>query len=350
MKNLNFYRFSSLNGLELEKIEDDAMIFVSEHLDEEGQIYFVRDNQFVMHDGYYKTSTYKFPKYIWKDVSSDDNGKMTVKDDVWCQNRFNETMDHIIEKTRFPYIYAIIWVSYDTNIMAIRIMPDSTEGAIHPVLSEYLSKEIYSISFEREKDSQEYCKVSEVNYNSLEKESKEKINFLTFLQKIKNAPYSDRSIQFMRRGEGQSYIFGLPIGLGDYPYHLDLNRMIQVILEVTEKIYETTFKQIKLISSRFQESSLTPKKQEILNDFKLFCIQHAESKTKMELVTEWANGFETTYHYNPFTVLSQHRRTSFSMFNPAKTDSIKLFEEFIGKENSLEKLMEQSENNKNNTI
>ena len=118
---------------------------------------------------------------------------------------------------------------------------------------------------------------------------------------------------------------------------LEIDKIIDLTLQDKYKSYKDNFKKIEEIGARFSESHWTAEKQAIFKDFRLYCGMHADDTTsKVKLVEDWMTLYKkNNKQRDPFDTLSQHRRGLSSFFNLGKTDSIILFESFIGKENSL---------------
>ncbi|MFC3909166.1 hypothetical protein ACFORL_08790 [Legionella dresdenensis] len=112
--------------------------------------------------------------------------------------------------------------------------------------------------------------------------------------------------------------------------------MIEIVLKTQHRIYDYLFDKIKYISTRFLESQLTPKKTQILESFKHYCLTNAENgMSRTELVEGWHRNYVKHNDENPFDTLKLHRRIFqgfLSIFNPDKTESIKLFEKYLKNE------------------
>lgn len=110
-----------------------------------------------------------------------------------------------------------------------------------------------------------------------------------------------------------------------------IEQMIVVALKAKSE-YMSFFNGINSIINHFLYSPLTEKKEEILKDFQNYCVDHVDADTdRVKLVSDWHKAYLNSHpNVNPFDILRQHRRTGFlSIFNPEKTDSIKLFDTYL---------------------
>jgi len=110
-----------------------------------------------------------------------------------------------------------------------------------------------------------------------------------------------------------------------------IEQMIVVAMKQKSE-YMSFFNGITSIINHFLYSPLTEKKEEILKDFQNYCVDHVDADTdRVKLVSDWHKAYVNTHpNVNPFDILRQHRRTGFlSIFNPEKTDSIKLFDTYL---------------------
>lgn len=164
------------------------------------------------------------------------------------------------------------------------------------------------------------------------------------LEEKGDSAYGFKALEFMRHRDAQQCILYKVYKRDDLQPPLEA---MEVILKSLNPTYKNLFDGIPKITRRFSQSSkdLTKAKTEILKDFKQYCCLNAEDGMKpADLVEGWVLTYKNKpvikykdkFVENPFTVLLEQRRTTgpLSIFSqPSKTDSIKLFEQFIGKKN-----------------
>jgi hypothetical protein len=124
------------------------------------------------------------------------------------------------------------------------------------------------------------------------------------------------------------------------------SKLLETVLQRIEPVFISVFEKISKISSGFKDSALTPRKSVILESFKDYCLKNFNDSTtsRFDLVKDWIEEYKVKNGgENPFTVLEKQRRTGIlSIFNPKKTASLALFEDFLGSSSNLENLRQDS--------
>lgn len=283
MKNRPYiYCFNHINDCKLAEIDGNAILFIGSPSARDKTVYYVKNHQMVEDNFLPKKVMLTKMENNFLINNYQPNGMISYDDT-------QDELEALLLSLNFPYPRCSITLS--DNALSIDInLNYKDKDNVHLLLS---------------------------NYNPKQKD------LLTFLREIKTTPDAMQSISFYRKG-------GTAI---------DVDDMIDLVLQAKNPFYSTVFKKIEYIGSRFKESPLTAQKKAILQDFRLYCGQHAAKGTeRLELFKSWLEDYceRNQDKEDPIDILAKHRRTSFSIFNPSKTDSIKLLEDFIGQELGLE--------------
>lgn len=299
----DLYYFHTLDEVDLEQIKNNAILLIG-HNKQEIKAYFVKNQQFVRDKEQLKCSSANLG-ILWRlvDEHYDEHGKISVAKGFalyhWALN--------FTEQNNFPYTHSTIYLSEDSKFITINLHEAVRETKTLPVL-------------------RQYDPVTD--------------NTLTFLRAIKAEPDYEQCIDFHQAREN-TVNYGSVIRVS---HSIGLDNMIELVLQAKHRLYNSLFKGLEAIGERFLESHLTPKKSAILNDFRAFCIMYAETAamSRSQLIENWVTSYRLAHeNKNPFDILNLHRRDGWaSLFNPSKTDSIKLFEAFLVDEDIPESLQE----------
>ena len=287
-KSYDLYYFDSINDVNLEKIDGNALILIGEkpvnakarldtsHPDPQSKIeientisgkvgpdknqkistaYFVKDHQYATAQGI----EWRFDqrKLIFMQDNRDANTRKVslIKD----RRNIEDDLALLAEHAGFPYTKAIIYFSHDAATTEIKIRRDDNfvdatdHDNIDPVAKEYLHRK------------------NEPNYN-----------LLTFLYAIK-ANSEQSSMKLMQEGARASQA-------------VTVDHMINQVREKNKSYlnFNEVKERINYIEHHLQGSKLAKQKNKILDDFRRFYAENLDSTSMLSrsvLVEAWVNQY-----------------------------------------------------------
>lgn len=284
--------FDSLESVNTDDIEGDAIVLVGTDSPDKASVHFVRNHQWFKPKRQRKPSVITVNKEELLDVLQRKKSA-----------RKNQLIRKLGFENNFPYIYTGIYLPAAEPIIEIRdkdIEDVSLLDNLHPYMHEYLK---YKDESNR--------------------------NLIPFLQKIESDPEAKKYCEFYLQPREQIY------------KKTSLHNLIDVLrkrIQMEFITYDEFQKKAKKIASRFINSKWTKRKKDIFEDFENFCnancnkdLNNLNYLPRNVLVERWSNKYMQEHPgENPFVILSQHRRKGFfSMFHTGMTDSVKLFHAFL---------------------
>lgn len=323
---VNLYYFKSEKEIELNQIEGHALVITDDQVSTniknviEYKVFFVSGKSFIKNkDGHPKCITDRRSLDLWQTMLDKLDGNRVKLDST---HDTSDQLSNLIYATsmvnKFPYNNAIVFISPDAKSFTIT---ERKSGEIHPLLQEFLENK------------------NNPNYN-----------LLRLLYAIKRTPDFMQGADIRQEGGGPF--------MSHYNFAIDIDEMINQVREdkgfMPLAVLESN---IKKLGDKFAESELTKQKKTILNSFKNFYRDYAENPemaVRSVIVETWANQYMNLHNINPFTTLSQQRRTDrLRIFNPSRTNSMKLFDAFLSGEaitDSLKQIMSGAESDKKENV